>query len=386
MRENDIKALEAEIASYQHQLDELGNDKKTLQNAIRTLDLTRAKLSKDMELTTKKIARTQEHIDILSRQIDRKIDQIQRGQRAISRIIREIDQESESNLLIVLLSQTSISNFFEDAEHLERLQSGISDNIAALRKFREDLERTKRDYENERNTLAKLRGQLADQRTLADQQKREQRALLSETMKQESNYAKLLHERIAKKKQFEREIEDFEAQLKAVIDPNSFPPPGSRVLSFPIDSPFITQKFGRTVDARRLYSSGTHNGIDFRASRGTPVKAAADGIVLATGDTDQACRWASYGKWILLRHPNGLATLYAHLDLVKVSEGQRVQNGDLIGYSGLTGYATGPHLHFTVMVASATEVSDVPSKSCKGAVFHIPVAPLNAYLDPEAYL
>lgn len=385
-RENEIKMLEAEIAAYQKELNELGNEKATLQSAIKALDLTRAKLGTDIRLTEIKIKHTEEKTHALSKQISDQERRIARSQDAIARIIREIDQTHRNTLIEALLTRNSISIFFQDIDDLARLQTSITDNIKALRQFRKDLLANKETYEKEKKLLANLRNQLADQKLLADQQRKEQNTLLSETKKQESNYTKLLNERIAKKKQFEREIEEFEAQLKAVIDPNSFPPPGSRVLAFPLDQPFVTQKFGKTIDARRLYTSGTHNGVDFRASRGTPVKAAADGIVVGTGDTDLTCRWASYGKWVLVRHRNGLSTLYAHLDLIKVSAGEEVSLGDLIGYSGFTGYATGPHLHFTVFVSSAVEVGKLASKSCPGATFTIPVAPQNAYLDPESYL
>ena len=85
-----------------------------------------------------------------------------------------------------------------------------------------------------------------------------------------------------------------------------------------------------------------HNGLDIRVSIGTPVGAAADGIVIAAG-------WAGgYGKMIKIKHYNGYTTLYGHLSRIYVRVGQRVRRGQIIGRSGNTGRTTGPHLHFTV--------------------------------------
>jgi murein DD-endopeptidase MepM/ murein hydrolase activator NlpD len=110
------------------------------------------------------------------------------------------------------------------------------------------------------------------------------------------------------------------------------------------------------------------------------------GTVIGTGDTDLTCPGASYGKWVLIKYNNGLASLYGHFSLIKVSKGQAVDTGDLVGYSGNTGYTTGPHLHLTVFAAAAVSVQNLPSKACSGRVYTIPVAAINAYLNPMDYL
>jgi murein DD-endopeptidase MepM/ murein hydrolase activator NlpD len=85
-----------------------------------------------------------------------------------------------------------------------------------------------------------------------------------------------------------------------------------------------------------------HKGVDIVAPNGTPVRAAADGLVTAAG------RMAGYGAMINLVHGYGMGTRYGHLSRVMVSPGQRVKRGDVIGLVGSTGRSTGPHLHYEV--------------------------------------
>lgn len=385
-REEEIKKLEQEIAAYQQNLVTAGNQKSTLESAIKTLDLTRTKLRKDIELTQKKIEQTNDTIGGLNANIREKEQKVEKNREWIASALFRINQAESDTLLEILLAHASISDFLLDIDDLDRLQASMQDNIKSLERLKTELGNTKAEFQREQKNLLTLNNQLGDQKEIADGKRKEQGSLLVTTKNQEANYKKLLADRQARKAQFEREIDDFEAQLRAEIDPSSFPRAGTKVLAYPLDNIFVTQRFGKTVDAKRLYVSGTHNGTDFRAAPGTKVKASLDGTVIGTGDTDRVCAGASYGKWVLIRHKNGLSTLYAHFDLVKVAEGQSVEVGELIGYSGSTGYSTGPHLHFTVFVSSAVQITNLPSKSCKGAIFRIPVAPQNAYLDPQAYL
>ena len=381
-----IKQLEAEIAEYKNKLVDVGNQKKSLQGAVQSLDLTRAKLTADTKLTQVKILRATDSITSLSTNIVSKQDHINQNKRLIGDIMHKIDQADSNSMFERILGSDSISVFIQDSEDLGRLQTSIRSGIVSLERLKSDLDNQRSDVQKQQKQLIGLKTQLSDQKQLADEQRREQAQLLVETKNQESNYTKLLADKQKRKKQFEKEIDDFEAQLRAVIDPNSFPKPGTKVLIYPLDDVRITQKFGKTADSVRLYAAGTHNGIDFAASPGTPLKAAGDGIVMGTGNTDDACRGASYGRWVMIRHPNGLATVYGHMQLIKVGKGQQVNAGDIIGYSGSTGYATGPHLHLTVLVASVAQIVDLPSKTCPGAIFHIPVSPANGYLDPQSYL
>ena len=128
-----------------------------------------------------------------------------------------------------------------------------------------------------------------------------------------------------------------------------------------------------------------HNGVDFRASLGTRVKSASNGTVAGIGDTDIVCSGASYGKWILLKYDNGLSSLYGHLSVISVKSGQKVITGEVVGYSGNTGYSTGPHLHMSVYASQGVKISTLKSTVCNGN-YIIPLADTKAYLDPLIYL
>ena len=186
------------------------------------------------------------------------------------------------------------------------------------------------------------------------------------------------------KAQFEKDLYAYESQLNLIIDPSRYPSPLNGVLSWPLDNVFITQKFGKTVDSKKLYVSGSHNGVDFRASVGTRVKNVLDGVVVGTGNTDAYPGCYSFGKWVMVKHDNGLSTIFGHLSVISSSVGQRLQTGDLIGYSGNTGYSTGPHLHISVYATQGVRIEKyVNSIGCKQAT--LPLADVKAYLDPLAY-
>ena len=182
----------------------------------------------------------------------------------------------------------------------------------------------------------------------------------------------------------------FRSQLRIEINQSLLPAPGSKVLIYPLDPPIrVTQYFGDTDFARanaQVYNGKGHNAIDIAASVGTSIKAAQFGRVLGTGDTDLTCQGASLGKWVVIQHENGLSTLYAHLSLIKVSEGQAVSAGEIIAYSGNTGYTTGPHLHFGVYATQGLKIGSLQSKVAGCGVYRVPLASLNAVLNPLTYL
>lgn len=124
----------------------------------------------------------------------------------------------------------------------------------------------------------------------------------------------------------------FEKRLDALMVPSSAP----------VDGP-IGSGFGFRADPF-TGNAALHTGLDFPADIGTPIMAAAGGVVLSAGPHPQ------YGQLVELDHGNGLVTRYAHTSRMWVKQGDLVKRGQKIAEVGSTGRSTGPHLHFEVLV------------------------------------
>ncbi len=117
----------------------------------------------------------------------------------------------------------------------------------------------------------------------------------------------------------------------------------SLLLRTPLDTIRITSSFGMREHPVLGYTR-MHMGIDFGAPTGTPVYAAGDGVV-------EKAAWANgYGRWLQIKHSGGLETGYGHLSRWAVRQGEHVHQGQVVAYVGQTGLATGPHLHYEIMV------------------------------------
>lgn len=385
-----IAALNKEIEQYQTQLDATSQKKQTLQNELDQLNISRKKVTVSINVTKKQISSTQLQIQQLASGIVAKEGSISEYQASIGESLRGLNQNETTSFAESLLSSNSISDAWTDAESVAQFQSAVQDDISRLADEKESLTRTKTSAEQKRAQLQKQQRTLVVQQGSLDATVKAQKELLAQTRSQESTYQNIIAQKKAQEVAFEQALSDLQSKLQYTINPEDILKAGEGILNWPLDSVKITQQFGNTAFARAgAYNGKGHNGIDLRAPVGTPVKASLSGIVVDTGNTDSVRGCYSFRKWVLVRHNNGLDTIYAHLSQISVSAGQSVGTGQVIGYSGKTGYATGPHLHFGVYVSSATQVmklGDATNKKspCSSAV--MPIAPLSGYLNPMSYL
>jgi murein DD-endopeptidase MepM/ murein hydrolase activator NlpD len=388
-----IKALDAEIAAYNTKIVSTQGEAKTLKQALANLEARKAALTKEISRTLLQIRAAKDKISITKNEILTTEQIINKNSKALQEILRRLYQEETqtSPFFDSLKTSGKLSDTLDAIKQNADVSKEITGKVRDLKESKDQLEVTKVAYEENKKKLESLNATLSDQKATVEQTSSEKARLLTLTKNKETEYQKLLSERQAKKQALEKELSDVESKLKVFVDASKLPKYGKGILKWPVSKVNITQYFGNTPFASQnpqVYNGFGHNGVDFAVPSGTPILSAQSGIVVGTGNTDTACSGVSYGKWVLIKHTNGLTTLYAHLSRIDVTSGQAVSALQKIGLSGNTGYSTGPHLHFTVYASDSVHVSgptEYKSKVC-GTYMIMPLAPRAGYLNPLSYL
>lgn len=354
-KNQEIKKLEEEARGYRENVLAKGKEAQTLKNQISQIDLTIRKLSGDIRLTEAQVSRTRLEIRSLGEEITAEELSIKNARGNLRNLLAAISQKDEEGMLTIVAKYESLSKFFDAINAMLGIERGVKEQIIDLKNLRLELENSKKGAEKKQRELASLLSRLNDQKEIQNGERKERASLLAETKNQEKRYQQLLDVTEAQQEAIQKDIEALEDKLREAVEPGSLPPKRGGVLLWPAEG-ILSQGYGRTAFARLRDFYNFHNGIDIKAPIGSLVFAAEAGTVIATGDTDRYCRRGAYGKYIVIRHDNNLATLYGHLSLIRVSAGDDIGRGETIGYIGSTGLSTGPHLHFTVYDSRTVEI------------------------------
>jgi murein DD-endopeptidase MepM/ murein hydrolase activator NlpD len=403
-----ISSLQAEIAGYQTQLDTLSTQKQTLQSSLKTIDVTRTKTSAQITEIQDQIAAANLNLQKLGGLITSKQQEIDDNKASLADSIRSIDNTDQTPFIATLFTSSDFLDVWRDVDAQIQLGEALQANMSQLSSATQQLAGQQTQVSSTKDQLTTFNSSLVTQKGALDATAQAKAQLIAQTASKQSNYQTLIATKKAEELSFESELSSLENSLKN-ISPSAVPAVGAGILSWPISAaeqahcvdiqsalgnPYcITQYFGNTPFATAnaaIYSGMGHDGVDIGVPIGTPVQAALTGTVAGTGNTDLTKGCYSFGKWVMIAHANGLSTMYAHLSVIGVTKGQQVSTGDVIGYSGMTGYATGPHIHFGVYATAGVQFLTLnafrgdTTTGCANAT--MPVAPKDAYLNPLSYL
>ncbi|MCG9896162.1 MAG: peptidoglycan DD-metalloendopeptidase family protein [Fimbriimonadaceae bacterium] len=331
-----LKSVNQKAAEKKQEVREVRNEREDVRDE---LDLVEAKL----RALNSRIRRVEADLEAKvdeQRRLGREMEDLRRRMEEtkiqVKARLRSMYIQGEQPVLMVLIGATDAASFASRKSFLERIAARDRRLFDLLKAQRAEVAAKKLRQDALVKDVEALRA--------------EQRAEQSEVMEVQGYKTSLIRGLNRKVKLLERELDELEAEsnrLEGVISGYQRSAEGNASLRLPafrggLVRPTVGRRssgFGYRIHpifrTRRM-----HNGVDIAAPTGTPIVAAAPGVVITAG-------WLrGYGNTVILDHGGGFSTLYAHCSRLLVKPGQRVKAGELIARVGSTGNSTGPHLHF----------------------------------------
>lgn len=308
----------------QQELENVKDEKEKVTNQL-------AETAKNIESLNDKVSALNGEIDEANRKISateaeikEKQQDMQEREDGLNERLRVMYKNGSIGYVDVLLGSNSISEFISNLEMIQRIYRNDMDVLKTLKKEAKELEKIKEGLQEEKNVLAEKKAEL-------DADKKELDSLKAEL---EAREDELL-----------AESEALVSKIQSMTSPDTeYQGSGKWVWPAPA-SHYLTSYFGWRMHP--VYGTWRyHSGIDIAAGAGTNVLAAAPGTVILSTDYGSY----SYGECIIIDHGGGITSLYGHMTRGsrRVSVGDKVSAGQVIGLVGSTGVSTGPHLHFEV--------------------------------------
>ena len=276
--------------------------------------------------------------------------------RSVASRVRAIYKASRgTSPLTLILSSDSLTEGLDKVAALEQVLRQDQDEIKRLLAKREEIRLRHDLLRGQQENLGQLREQKAEVQEALDRRWAEHQQRVEEVKRQQAGYESDVQAFAAEQSALGGQINYLKQQIEdelARIERERQLREARRRAAGQFGGAFFPPLFGivTTEYGGCTYGQCPHLGIDIAAPLATPIVAASGGLVIKSGYAIAGNRWASYGMTVIIAHGTTEETLYAHLaDTTHpptVRQGDIVAVGDTIGYVGLTGWTTGPHLHF----------------------------------------
>lgn len=332
-----IAALEQKKKEQQEKLKELEKQIAEAKAKKEDVMVTKNLLDQRNQLLLEQIDDTQNQIDDAAAQIARYELLEQEQYELFCQQVRSEEERGSLSYLSVLFKATSMADLLSRMEFVNEVAEYNKTLIAAMKETRENIKAEKTEME-------------AKEAQLGEQQD-ELQGKLDET-------TKLMNEYAADQRELEKLYAAEEEAGKAIVAEinrlmaESDVVPSAEGFIWPVTtSRKISSPQGNRVSPGNGIGSSNHKGVDIcNVSYSSKIYATKSGKVLIASMpySDPDGGKSGYGNYVVIDHGGGMSTLYAHMSIVKVSVGQYVTQGDVIGVTGNTGASTGPHLHYEV--------------------------------------
>ena len=348
------KVTQAEIDSLKGDAKDLQSEMKKLENKLSELKNDRSAVVKKKNVLDEKISTTSQQITNMETQITLYTQLIAEAEAELADAeareeaqyelfcerVRAMEEKGEANYWSFLFGADSFSELLGRLDIVNQIMDYDQGVIADLKSLQADIAEKKAGLETNKADSETTKAELESAKASLDSQRNEANALIAEIRANEASYADAIDELEREEEEILAEIVKKSKELAAQQAEGQKSNPGGYI--WPVDSRYITSTVGGRNSPGGIGSTN-HKGTDIgRVGYNSKIYAAKDGTVIVSQYS------SSYGNYVAISHGSGNTTLYAHMSSRKVSVGQVVKQGDVIGITGSTGNSTGPHLHFEI--------------------------------------
>lgn len=347
-KQSRIKELDTLIKGYKNRIQEQASQELTLQNEIALLENRVHEKELAIELNKTQVEELNLEIRQLEQQITEEEKHIATHKDLIAEFLRRTNQSDEVSDLDVLLTQPTLSAFYNRIEEVAQLEKDLGESLETLKGVRDNLDAAKQLRDQHRTEIEERQKDLIQEEELLAEERNTKTSLVEETHNSQEEFERILYELKQQQQITADDISRLQTQLKETLDSvDESLARGDVLLNWPL-KPYkgISAHFhDKGYPYRNLFE---HPGTDIPTPVGTAVHAAAGGYVAWNRTGKQ------YGNYTMIVHPGGIATIYAHLSKFVAKPDTYVDRGDVIGLSGGrpgdpgAGLSTGAHLHFEV--------------------------------------
>nr|WP_326126715.1 peptidoglycan DD-metalloendopeptidase family protein [uncultured Oscillibacter sp.] len=349
--QEDIDALKGDAADLKDRRKELEAQLKTLANDKSTAIQRKNILDQQIANTTSQIANVEQQIAQYDQLIAQKEEELRQAEAEeaeqyalFCRRVRAMEEQGTISYWSVLFKADSFTDLLSRMDFINEIMEADQRVIDDLKALQVQIDEAKTSLEGSRTEAQAARDELAAKKKELDTQRAEANKVIQQIAAAEEETEATLDEMEAEQKKIQQEIERLNRELQAQLaaeGKSSQSNPGGYI--WPVNSRYITSTMGGRSSPGGIGSTN-HQGTDIgRVGYTSPIYAAKAGTVIVSQ------RSSSYGEYVVISHGSGNTTLYGHMSSRKVSVGQYVNQGDVIGITGSTGNSTGPHLHFEVV-------------------------------------
>lgn len=342
--ENEKSKVDSQIKEAQEKQEQLEAEKSETMKTVESLITQISSVQKEVDELESKISDLQTEISSRERDIEQKEEEYNEQEKLLDARIVALYKSGDTSYLDVLLTSSSITDFLAKYYMAEELINYDKELMQSIKQQKADIEAEKTQLEADKKELDTSLAQTEQKKTSLKSLKNEKEDYVDQLTAEEKEVQEEIEELEEENRKIANEIKEAQIRYQKQLEElknnsgSSSSQSGSGYFIRPVSSGPIT--------ATAYYSSGKfHGAVDYGVSVGTPVKAAADGVVMTTKNLS-----SSYGTYVVIQHANGLQTYYAHgkSGSISVEPGEIVKQGQQIMLSGNTGNSSGPHLHFEV--------------------------------------